>query len=243
MSMPVLFVSFQRSRHILVGLLVLALLGCTGIPHESETRLPFEPQMVLIPAGTFIMGSPDLEPERMSNEGPQREVKIATFEIGRYAVTFDEWDACVADGGCEYSPNDYGWGRGGQRPVIALPRPKPTLMVADLRRGVRKVSFVDKPCRWAVFLPMPLACTICMATCGSGRRIVGMRTIMAHRNQGKPIPMATVTGVYCVVAPGPAMGQMYVPPLVLPTRVITVSLAATAFAWPDPVNPAGMDVC
>jgi formylglycine-generating enzyme required for sulfatase activity len=33
-------------------------------------------------------------------------------------VTFDEWDACVADGGCNgYKPADEGWGRG-QRPVI-----------------------------------------------------------------------------------------------------------------------------
>jgi formylglycine-generating enzyme required for sulfatase activity len=38
--------------------------------------------------------------------------------VGRYDVTFDEWDACVADGGCSgYKPDDHGWGRG-RRPVI-----------------------------------------------------------------------------------------------------------------------------
>jgi hypothetical protein len=40
------------------------------------------------------------------------------FEAGRYEVTFTEWDACVADGGCNgYRPPDEGWGRG-RRPVI-----------------------------------------------------------------------------------------------------------------------------
>ena len=40
------------------------------------------------------------------------------FAIGKYTVTFAEWDACVADGGCGgYQPSDNGWGRG-NRPVI-----------------------------------------------------------------------------------------------------------------------------
>ncbi len=40
------------------------------------------------------------------------------WRMGKYAVTFEQWDACVAIGGCNgYSPNDEGWGRG-RRPVI-----------------------------------------------------------------------------------------------------------------------------
>jgi formylglycine-generating enzyme required for sulfatase activity len=40
------------------------------------------------------------------------------FAIGKFAVTFREWDACVADGDCGgYQPSDNGWGRG-NRPVI-----------------------------------------------------------------------------------------------------------------------------
>ncbi len=40
------------------------------------------------------------------------------FAVGKYSVTFKEWDACVADGGCGgYQPPDNGWGRG-NRPVI-----------------------------------------------------------------------------------------------------------------------------
>jgi formylglycine-generating enzyme required for sulfatase activity len=43
---------------------------------------------------------------------------VRPFSAGRYAVTFDEWDACIADGGCSsYVPDDEGWGRG-RRPVI-----------------------------------------------------------------------------------------------------------------------------
>lgn len=76
------------------------------------------PEMVAIPGGTFLMGSPESEEGRDSDEGPQRRVTIAPFAAGKFEVTFAEWDACVAGGGCNgYRPNDQGWGRG-RRPVI-----------------------------------------------------------------------------------------------------------------------------
>jgi formylglycine-generating enzyme required for sulfatase activity len=77
------------------------------------------PEMVVVPAGSFTMGSPTSEKERSSDEGPQRRVTFARqFTVGKFAVTFDEWDACVADGGCNaYQPSDSGWGRS-RRPVI-----------------------------------------------------------------------------------------------------------------------------
>ncbi|MCL2714247.1 MAG: formylglycine-generating enzyme family protein [Alphaproteobacteria bacterium] len=77
------------------------------------------PEMVVVPAGTFTMGSPESEEAREDDEGPQHIVTIKRpFAVGRFAVTFDEWDACVADGGCGgYRPEDEGWGRG-RRPVI-----------------------------------------------------------------------------------------------------------------------------
>ncbi len=50
--------------------------------------------------------------------GPQHRVTVKPFAIGKYEVTFDEWDACVKAGGCNgYRPEDPGWGRG-NRPVI-----------------------------------------------------------------------------------------------------------------------------
>jgi formylglycine-generating enzyme required for sulfatase activity len=77
------------------------------------------PEMVVIPPGTFMMGSPDGEPQRMRWEGPQHQVTIgASFAMSRYDVTFTEWDSCVVEGGCNhYTPRDQGWGRG-RRPVI-----------------------------------------------------------------------------------------------------------------------------
>jgi formylglycine-generating enzyme required for sulfatase activity len=76
------------------------------------------PEMVLIPAGEFMMGSPAGEEGRHSNEGPQRKVGIAApFAAGKFEVTFAEWDACVTAGGCKHRPSDEGWGRG-KRPVM-----------------------------------------------------------------------------------------------------------------------------
>ena len=76
------------------------------------------PEMVVIPAGKFTMGSPDSEVGRSKDEGPQHTVTIARpFAVSKYEVTFDEWDACVAAGGCTHKPEDAGWGRG-KRPVI-----------------------------------------------------------------------------------------------------------------------------
>jgi formylglycine-generating enzyme required for sulfatase activity len=77
------------------------------------------PELVVVPAGSFTMGSPKSEPGHSANEGPQHKVAIARqFAVGRFEVTFDEWEACAADGGCNgYKPSDEGWGRG-SRPAI-----------------------------------------------------------------------------------------------------------------------------
>ena len=70
-------------------------------------------------AGTFTMGSPTSERGRQGSKGPQRQVTIAKpFAVGKFPVTFAQWDACVGGGGCNgYRPDDKGWGRG-DRPVI-----------------------------------------------------------------------------------------------------------------------------
>lgn len=77
------------------------------------------PEMIGIPAGRFIMGSPKDEREHRDNEAPQHEVTIPKpLAVGKFTVTFAEWDACVADGGCGgHRPWDLGWGHG-ERPVI-----------------------------------------------------------------------------------------------------------------------------
>ena len=81
------------------------------------------PEMVVVPAGTFLMGAPESEARSFDDERPAHAVTVPSFAIGVYEVTFDEWDACVAAGGCGgYQPHDglvgyEGWGRG-RRPVI-----------------------------------------------------------------------------------------------------------------------------
>ena len=56
---------------------------------------------------------------RQESEGPQTEISLAKpFALSTKEVTYAQWDACVADGGCRaYRPYDMGWGRG-DRPVV-----------------------------------------------------------------------------------------------------------------------------
>jgi formylglycine-generating enzyme required for sulfatase activity len=97
------------------------------------------PEMIVVPAGTFMMGSPPSERGRDGHEGPQHSVTIGKpFAVGRFAVTFDEWDACVADGGCNGNePYDAGWGRG-RRPVIDVSWDDANAYVAWLSRKTGK---------------------------------------------------------------------------------------------------------
>ncbi len=74
----------------------------------------FEPELVSIPAGSFEMGC-TVEIACTPNEYPVHTVHIPAFAVGKYEVTFAEWDACVTDGVC-YKASDE-WGRGRQ-PVI-----------------------------------------------------------------------------------------------------------------------------
>jgi formylglycine-generating enzyme required for sulfatase activity len=92
---------------------------CLLKPKDTFKECVTCPEMVVVPAGAFTMGSPANEQGRWVGEGPQHDVTIARqLEVGKFAVTFAEWDACVADGGCKgYRPSDQSWGRG-QRPTI-----------------------------------------------------------------------------------------------------------------------------
>ena len=85
------------------------------------------PEMVVVPAGSFTMGSPDyreggyVEGGRYADEQPRHRVTIGSpFAVGVYEVTFAEWDACADAGGCwRYRPEDHGQGRG-RLPVIEV---------------------------------------------------------------------------------------------------------------------------
>lgn len=88
--------------------------------------------MMELPPGRFLLGAGEDEEPFIRNpprpawtieaEKPQVEVIFeSSFALGKFPVTFAEWDRCVTAGGCSYSPDDEGWGRG-DRPVIHVSR-------------------------------------------------------------------------------------------------------------------------
>jgi formylglycine-generating enzyme required for sulfatase activity len=76
------------------------------------------PEMVVVPAGESVEGSPKSEHGHYDDEEPQHKVRFAkSFAVARFDVTFDDWDACVRYGVCDPRVSDSGFGRGPQ-PVI-----------------------------------------------------------------------------------------------------------------------------
>jgi formylglycine-generating enzyme required for sulfatase activity len=94
-------------------------------------------EMVAVEGGTFLMGSPETEPGREPDEGPQREVKVSPFWMGKLEVTWREYDAYYSQTATRgknekgemsdaitgptppYGSPDQGWGKG-SRPAITM---------------------------------------------------------------------------------------------------------------------------
>ena len=105
----------QDGEHYWAALELLAAMPSVG---DVFRDCPNCPQMVVIPAGTFRMGCLSNDDDCTEHEFPVHEVSIRSFALSMREVTFTEWDACMAAGGCGgYRPDDSGWGRG-NRPVI-----------------------------------------------------------------------------------------------------------------------------
>jgi formylglycine-generating enzyme required for sulfatase activity len=86
-------------------------------PKDAFKECSACPEMVVVPAGSFLMGSVNFD-GGLSDERPQHRVTIARrFAIARFELTFDEWDACAAHGDCDTRVSAGSWGRGRQ-PVI-----------------------------------------------------------------------------------------------------------------------------
>jgi class 3 adenylate cyclase len=89
-------------------------LGVRPLPTNSAPGMRFRscdlcPEMTVVPEGTLLMGASEDEPGRSITEGPQHTVRVGRpFAIGRYEVTFAQWDACVTAGGCSHKPEDRG---------------------------------------------------------------------------------------------------------------------------------------
>ena len=110
-----------KFRGLFLGCLTLVVifsapeLASAPAPGETFRDCPNCPEMVVIPAGQFLMG--DMDEDAVLKEKPAHEVRIAKpFAMGRYEVTFAEYDRYAQATGKE-KPDDGGWGRG-NRPVI-----------------------------------------------------------------------------------------------------------------------------
>jgi formylglycine-generating enzyme required for sulfatase activity len=129
------YLRWSYARAMVEAVVLVAIVGGAGAVAEgtywaSKRGFPLEtvwerwaymlwrdfplPKLAKVPAGSFMMGT-----GRKAEEQPVRRVNFAQpFYIGRTEVTFEQWDACVADSACKsHRPPDQGWGRG-TRPVI-----------------------------------------------------------------------------------------------------------------------------
>jgi formylglycine-generating enzyme required for sulfatase activity/uncharacterized caspase-like protein len=93
------------------------------------------PDMVVVPAGKAMLGSPSGESGRQTFEASPHMVEIPKpFAVGRYTVTFAQWDACFAEGACGHRRlGDLDFGRG-KRPAIFATWADAQLYVQWLKR-------------------------------------------------------------------------------------------------------------
>jgi formylglycine-generating enzyme required for sulfatase activity len=115
-------------------------------PAGAPRDCPICPEMV-VAHREFMMGSPDSERGRGSNEGPQRKVAVRSFAVGKFEVTFAQWDACAAEGGCKHRPHDADWGRG-RRPVINVSWHDATHFAAWLSRKTGRSYRLPTEAEW-----------------------------------------------------------------------------------------------
>jgi formylglycine-generating enzyme required for sulfatase activity len=110
-----------------------------GQPAASATLSPYAEaipnsdvkfEMVPVPGGTFTMGSPEKEPGRDPDEGPRHAVKVEAFWIGKFEVTWDEFDHFA------YSTDQPAAKPGAPGGADALTRPTPAY--GDDARGFGK---------------------------------------------------------------------------------------------------------
>ncbi len=153
-----------------------------GLPEEAW------PDMVTLPAGSFLMGAPKTEEDSAEDERPQRQVTVSQpFAIGRCAVTFAQWDAALAAEAKLRHPPDKDWGRG-QRPVINVSWEDAQGYCAWLnqRLGLRPGTYRlpseaewEYACRAGTETPFSLGETItaAQANFGSGGRKDRRRTV------------------------------------------------------------------
>lgn len=115
-------------------------------PGATFKDCPTCPDMVVLPAGEFEMGSPAAE-SGQTDEKPVHVVKFAKpFAIGKFELTFDQWDACTADAKCP-KIDDEGVGRG-IMPVINVDWTDAQIYVTWLSQKTGKKYRLPSEAEW-----------------------------------------------------------------------------------------------
>jgi formylglycine-generating enzyme required for sulfatase activity len=77
----------------------IALAAFAAAPGSKFRDCSACPEVIVIPAGSFVMGSPSSEVGRSESEGPQHRVRVQAFAAGIYPVTRDQYAAFVRETG------------------------------------------------------------------------------------------------------------------------------------------------
>ena len=120
-------------------------------------------------------------------------------------------------------------------PASRSPPRRPTSMATTPTMAVPKASIGRKPWKWEAFRPMHSGCTMFMAMCGSGCRIVGMITTRVHRKMALPGNRETVPGVRCAAARGTTTRGGCVPPSATGT-CLRIAASSWGSGSPGPFN-------
>jgi formylglycine-generating enzyme required for sulfatase activity len=89
---------------VVLALAAIILLGAAAVQDRSFTECPDCSEMVAVPAGRFLMGSPAHEPGRFDSEGPQHVATVKAFALAKYPVTSEQFLTFLNDTGYQPQP-------------------------------------------------------------------------------------------------------------------------------------------
>lgn len=106
-------------------------------------------EMVAIPRGQFLMGSPEYEPQRHSSESPQHTVTIQPFFMGKFPVTQSQWQAVAAldKVNIDLNPDPSGF-KGANRPVECVSWDDALEFCARLAKKTGKIYRLPSEAQW-----------------------------------------------------------------------------------------------
>lgn len=104
-------------------------------PGDTFTECAACPEMIVLAAGEFLMGSPEDEAERRENEKQRRITFARDFAMATTPVTWNQWEACVRDNWCEGAAID--------QAIRLNPDGSPNENYRDYGRGTRPAVGMD----------------------------------------------------------------------------------------------------